>query len=157
MQLRWALASFVTATSLGLFATSTSGIPPAIEPTALWNELKSKASGWLVLDIRPAWQFAEFHIPGAKNLAPGDVATSIAAAGAGAKVVVVDRDGTAAWAVAGAALATAQAGTQDVRVLAGGTLRWWNEIELRSTPADTRPSSKAATASQPVKPRSSGC
>jgi hypothetical protein len=80
--------------------------------------------------------------------------------------VIVDRDGTTGFAVAG--LVTAQLPERAVRVLAGGTTRFWQEIETSTQGATPTPGSASRPAAAPPAPsapapkkqpkrRSAGC
>jgi rhodanese-related sulfurtransferase/glyoxylase-like metal-dependent hydrolase (beta-lactamase superfamily II) len=151
--------------------------PEPIEPSALAGLLADAPARYAVFDVRPAAAYAEFHVPGAISLAPEELGPRLDALPRGVQAVVVDRDGTTAFAVAGAALARTKNEAVLVRVLAGGTARWWEQIELlRSGPAPTsggvptdltpsvgtppagavKPPSSTPS-SRPAKPRSAGC
>ena len=118
-----------------------------------------------MLDLRPAWQFAEWHLPGASNVALADLRARIGKLPADARIVLVDRDGTTAFAAAGAVMALQP--DRVVRVLLGGVSRYYREVLLGSTaapaPAATAPTSapavpNAAPATTPAaKKRSAGC
>ncbi len=122
---------------------------------ALRADVAAKSDAWTILDVRPAWQFAEFHVPGAVSVKPSDAAAKVASLPAGSKVVIVDRDGTTAFAVA--ALARPADGSRSVVVLSGGTLAWWRETNDGSSGA-AAPKPRTPEAPAPSAPkRPAGC
>lgn len=138
-------------------------LPEAIEPQALASGRLDRPEAYVVIDVRPGWQFADGHVPGAVNLAPEAVAAHVAALPRHARVVLCDRDGTLAWAIAGDANARLGDDARDLRVLAGGVTRYWREITLGAAPVApaTVPAPTAAPQSVPAKAaprkRSAGC
>lgn len=130
-------------------------LPETIDAATLRRALAETPPTIAVFDVRPAWQFAEFHVPGAVNVAAADAAAKIAALPAGTRAVVVDRDGTTAFAVA--VLARPADGTRSVLVLTGGTREWWRDSNSGS--ATSAPASKApADAPKPAQTkRPAGC
>lgn len=121
-----------------------------------------------LVDIRPAEQFADYHVPGARNV-PAAAALGDPALLAGpAPLILVDRDGTLAMAVAGA---LCQKTSRPVKVLFGGTEAYWRETmpgNLGTMPTllpATPPPPAAApvvpvtppAAPTPPKKRSAGC
>jgi rhodanese-related sulfurtransferase/glyoxylase-like metal-dependent hydrolase (beta-lactamase superfamily II) len=121
-------------------------LPERIEPRALMDGLLDQPEAWAVFDVRPAWQFAEYHVPGAANVQAGALVAWVRAQPAGRRVVIADRDGTQAWAVAGWLVAKLGDPSRSVRVLTGGTARFWSEIE------SVRPAAGAAPGAAPVAP-----
>lgn len=105
-------------------------LPEVIEAHALATALMDAPRLYTVIDVRAPWQFAEYHVPGAANVEPGSVAAHIASLDAGSRIVIVDRDGSVAFAVAGAVMNQLGEAAPSVRVLAGGTASYWNQVEL---------------------------
>ena len=152
-------------------------LPEVIGADALATAMMDAPRLYAVVDIRTPWQFAEYHLPSAVNVAPEAVAAHVRALPAGSRVVVVDRDGSVAFSVAGAVLQELGASAPSVRVLSGGTAAYWSQVELggastgsmvpASAPTLTRPaapstpaapSAPAAPAAKPApKKRSAGC
>jgi rhodanese-related sulfurtransferase len=143
-------------------------VPEPIEPAQLAELLFDQPQNYAVLDVRPAWQFAEYHVPGATHVELDALQTHVDALPASTRVVLADRDGSVAWALAGALSARLDGRARSLRVISGGTARFWREVELpsgappafegaRALPA-TAP---AAVAPPPDKPaarkRSAGC
>ncbi len=145
-------------------------LPEPMEPAALATALLDRPRNYAVLDVRPQWQHEEYHVPGAIHIAAEAVADYVRGLSRAVHVVIVDRDGTIAFAVAGTVMA--QVPDRAVRVLSGGTTRFWQEIEAGtagaapppmagSTPrAAPAPASAPAPAPAPKsrpKSRSAGC
>jgi len=136
-------------------------LPEPIDPAMLAKVLAEQPGVYHVLDLRPAAQFAEWTIPGAKNVPVDALAAHLASLPANARVVLVDRDGSHAFAVAGALMAK-----QDrlLRVLHGGLQRFHREfvfggaapMPTAAPAAATSPSTPPPAPAAPKK-RSAGC
>ncbi|MFN7670270.1 MAG: MBL fold metallo-hydrolase [Planctomycetota bacterium] len=141
-------------------------LPEPIDAPMLQKALLDQPAAYAVLDVRAAWQFAEWSIPGSANVAPDALAAHLATLPAGRRVVLVDRDGTTAFAVAGALLA--QQPERSLRVLVGGLQGYFRTAAIGG-PVDANPAPAAnaaaatAPATTPTKPaaapkkRSAGC
>ncbi len=153
-------------------AASTLDLPEALEPAQLAAFLIDQPRSYTVIDVRPAWQFGEYHIPSAVNVEPDQVRARLATLPRNMRVVLVDRDGTTAFAVAGAVASASDQVARPLRVLSGGTARFWREIGVRggvSAPSSQDPAPAAAPAATPAaaptpgapkpetKKRSAGC
>ena len=141
-------------------------LPEPIGADMLAKVLLEQPGSYTVLDVRPAWQFAEWTVPGAANVALDDLAARLAALPADARIVLVDRDGSTAFAAAGAVM-TMQPGRL-VRVLVGGVQGYHREVVLGSAhamPGGTAPAAAPAPTAAPAQPpaqpttkkRSAGC
>lgn len=135
-------------------------LPEAVEPLQLQRWLQDLPQDYVVFDLRPAWQYAEWHLPQAANVAVADVAARVAALPASARIVLVDRDGTTAFAVAGALMVREP--QRGLRALAGGLQRYYREVELAAARAPMPagapvPSQPSAPAAAPARKRSAGC
>lgn len=143
-------------------------LPEPMDASALARGLAERPDLYAVFDVRPAWQFAEFHVPAAVNVEPAALVERVRALPAGVRAVIVDRDGTMAFAVA--ALAQAADANRSVRALLGGTIAWWRGESSGSSGTAAMPASAvvpaAAPAAMPVpaattkpapKKRSAGC
>ncbi|MBL8862070.1 MAG: MBL fold metallo-hydrolase [Planctomycetes bacterium] len=124
-------------------------LPEPMDVAALARALTDQSALHAVFDVRPAWQFAEFHLPGAVNVEHAALAAKVAALPAGVRAVVVDRDGTLAFALA-ALVQQAEPG-RSVRVLLGGTTAWWRE-RAGGTPAAALPALPAAAGAAAATP-----
>jgi hydroxyacylglutathione hydrolase len=135
-------------------------LPEPIDGGMLQKVLLEQPGAYTVLDLRPAWQFAEWTLPGAANVAPDALLAHLAKLPADARVVLVDRDGSLAFAAAGAAMAQQP---RLLRALHGGLMRYHREQALGASspaPAPTPPTAPAPAPSSPVQPgkkRSAGC
>jgi rhodanese-related sulfurtransferase/glyoxylase-like metal-dependent hydrolase (beta-lactamase superfamily II) len=146
-------------------------LPEPVDPSLLATVLMDQPQAYAVIDLRPAWQFAEWRIPGTVNVLPDAVAAHVAALPARSRVVLVDRDGTVAFAVAGALMARTPA--RVLRVLVGGVQRFYRETTFAGNagaaampvgqrpaaapPAAPGPAAPAATPTPTPKKRSAGC
>jgi rhodanese-related sulfurtransferase len=123
-------------------------MPEVIEARALATVLMDAPQLYAIVDIRPAWQFAEYHLPGATNVGPDAVANHLRGLPQGTRVVLADRDGTVAYAVAGSVLAELGTSAPTIRVLSGGTAAYWTGVEL-DNPVGTAPVPALPPASAP--------
>ncbi|MBI5435379.1 MAG: MBL fold metallo-hydrolase [Planctomycetes bacterium] len=139
-------------------------LPEPHEPRSLAAALADQPQSYALFDVRPRAAFDEYHVPGATNVAPEELAARVAELAGGRRVVLIDRDGSLAWALAGKLLA--EDGSRDLRVLAGGTARFWLEVEAKSgaprAAAETAKPAAEAAARPPApksvaKPRPAGC
>ncbi|MBK7877104.1 MAG: rhodanese-like domain-containing protein [Planctomycetes bacterium] len=136
--------------------------PEPMEPLALRSALLDQPGNYAVFDLRPAEQHREYHVPGARPIELGALEAALRALPATTRVVLVDRDGTQAWAVAGALHVRLGDAAPLLRVLAGGTARYWRDAEVgaraAAAPASNVPSAPPSTTPPaPAKPRSAGC
>ncbi len=138
-------------------------LPEPTSPLALAAGLSDQPKAWAVLDVRPAWAFDDYHVPGATRVDPDAIAAHVRALDPAVRVVIADRDGTTAWAVAGM-LATTVPG-RSIRVLTGGTAAFWRDVEAvgnaplpsksgsaDARPAPTQPSAAPASPAAPTTP-----
>ncbi|MBL8755290.1 MAG: MBL fold metallo-hydrolase [Planctomycetes bacterium] len=141
-------------------------LPEPIEPGALAKVLLEQPGSYTVLDLRPQWQFAEWTLPGARNVAADGVLDVLASLPAEQRVVLVDRDGTHAFAVAGAVMARTP--ERLLRVLLGGAIGYHRTTTFGGTAAMAGGARAPVPASTPVpvpttppapaaKKRSAGC
>ena len=102
------------------------------------------------MDLRPQAEFSDYSLPGSLNF---DAATVLAdeslLTGTG-PLLIVDKDGTAAFAVAGVLSRKAK---RPVLALSGGLAAWWAERELgmavKEVPLDQQAAPVSAPASAP--------
>lgn len=128
-------------------------LPGAAAPEEAARLLAAPPAGLDVVDIRPQAEFADYALPGAQNLDPSTVlADETLLTGAG-PLLLVDKDGTAAFAVAGA---LARKASRPVLVLKGGMQAWWATKELglavRETPLGDAPVAAPAPVPAPGGP-----
>ncbi|MGE0144746.1 MAG: rhodanese-like domain-containing protein [Planctomycetota bacterium] len=149
-------------------------MPEAIEAAGLARALMDQPEAYRVIDLRPDWQFAEWSIVGSENRTVAETLSEGNNLAAGRRLVLVDRDGTHAFAVAGALMATHH--ELDVRVLVGGVAGYyasmgWNPSSRDgdSNPPEAGPMNPGAdrstkpadtTSNRPIvikKKRNAGC
>lgn len=141
-------------------------LPEPIDAAMLAKVLLEQPAAYAVVDLRPAWQFAEWTLPGAVNVTHAALESYLAKQAPDLRVVLVDRDGSLAFAVAGAVMAKNP--ERVLRVLLGGLQQYHREIVLgtsqpgSSSPITTSPPAATAPAAAPTptkttKKRSAGC
>ena len=142
-------------------------LPEPIDAAMLRKVLLDQPDAYTLIDLRPAWQFAEWALPGAINVAPDAVAAHLRTVPAATRVVLLDRDGSLAFAVGGALLASTP--QRLLRVLHGG-LQAWHQAAVVDQPTSAGPAPAAASIATPststntspapkpaAKKRSAGC
>ena len=138
-------------------------LPEPIDAPMLQKALLDQPAAYAVIDLRAAWQFAEWSIPGSANVATEAIAAHVDTLPKGRRVVLVDRDGTTAFAVAGALLA--QQPERSLRVLVGGLQGYFRTAATggpveAAAPATAPAAVPATTQTKPAaapKKRSAGC
>lgn len=80
-----------------------------------------------IIDIRPRWQFEEYHIPGSTQAAVSDVLNNASLLVGKSPLVIVCRDGSLSAALAGAIFSKSE---RPIRYLLGGVSLYWDEIKL---------------------------
>jgi rhodanese-related sulfurtransferase len=78
-----------------------------------------------VVDIRPAWQYAEYHLPGSVNVPVQELMANPAFLNDKRPLVIVCRDGSISAAVGGALVQKSQ---RPIRFLNGGVMRYYDEV-----------------------------
>jgi hydroxyacylglutathione hydrolase len=133
-------------------------LPEPLEPATLARALMDQPGNYAVLDLRPAWQFAAWSLPGSQSAPAESLVARVAAVPPGKRLVLVDRDGTTAFAAAGALLARDP--SRPVRVLVGGLARYHDEMLLGAPPPaagmGTAPASPLPAGSAPLVPAPAG-
>lgn len=124
-------------------------LPEPMEPQALAEALARQPEAYALLDLRPAWQFEQYHLPGAVRVEPAALLAHVRALAPGVRAVLLDRDGTLAALHAGALAAQLADPARALRVLSGGTARFHREVEQAHGPAPA-PSPGPAPAGAPA-------
>lgn len=138
-------------------------LPEPVDAAFLQRVLADQPRGYAVIDVRPAWQFAEWRIAGSTNVTLDAVATHVAALPVDVRVVLVDRDGTTSFAIAGV-LGTAAPG-RSLRALLGGVQAYYRATAFGGQPAEmpsagapeVPPATSTRPTPQPAKKRNAGC
>lgn len=141
-------------------------LPDRIDPSALKRLLMDLPGTYDLVDIRPADQFTDYHLAGARNVELADlIANPSFLTGAG-PLLIVDRDGSLAMAAGGI---LSQKTERQVKVLFGGLDAYWRDVEMgkpikavplapaASAPASTPHAAPAPQAPQTPKKKSAGC
>ncbi len=100
-------------------------LPEPVGPQDLAQRLMDLPGSMQIVDIRPAWQFEEYHIDGAANATPSDVLNSTAYLVGKAPLVIVCRDGSLSAAVGGTICPKTD---RSIRYVSGGMVRYWEEL-----------------------------
>jgi rhodanese-related sulfurtransferase len=134
-----------------------------IDATQLNRLLMDLPGSFQLVDIRPPNHFADFHLPGALNVAIANVLDDPAYLTGVEPLIIVDRDGSLAMMVAGI---LSQKSQRPIKALYGGLQSYWDQVgpgaAARSLSA---PAAKSPSASRPApvaptkrkKRRSAGC
>ena len=151
-------------------ATGAIALPEPVDSALLARVLASQPEAYAVIDVRPAAQFAEWRIPGSVNVALSQLGAHVRALPEASRVVLVDRDGTAAFAAAGALLAADP--KRPIRALLGGVQAFYATTqfggdgampahaataEAPAANAQPVPAAEAPAAAKKAKKRSAGC
>lgn len=125
-----------------------------------------------VVDVRPASQYADYHLPQAENVDIAELLANPAYLTGAGPLVIVDRDGSLAMMVGGI---LSQKSQRPIKVLYGGLAAYWSETELggaavpvtAATAASSQPAPQAVPSvstgtAKPVAPakpkkKSAGC
>ncbi len=94
-----------------------------------------------LVDIRPAQMFADYSLPGAVNVEIADLISNPAWLTGAGPLIIVDRDGSLAMAVAGI---LSQKTQRPIKAVFGGLDAYWSQAQPGATPA--APSAPAAPA-----------
>ncbi len=126
-------------------------LPDRIDASALKRLVMDLPGSFDLVDIRPAEQFADYNLPGARNVELADLIADPAFLTGAGPLVIVDRDGSLAMAAGGI---LSQKTERQVKVLFGGLEAYWREAELGG-PVKAVPLSPSAPAPQPSAPAQS--
>ena len=99
-----------------------------------------------LVDLRPAAAFADYALPGSRNVDIAEVLASPAFLAGTIPLVLVDRDGSIAMAVGGV---LSQKTQRPVKVLHGGLEAYWEQTGLRPAAGAARGGSPSAAPSSP--------
>ena len=122
-------------------------LPERITPEGLAKQLMDLPGSFEVVDVRPKWQFEEFHIAGSTNVPIEGLMGNPAYLVGKRPLVVVCRDGAISAAIGGALVQKSQ---RPVKFLSGGVMRYYDEI---MRPAGIASESSGGTrASAPMAP-----
>ncbi|WP_272881652.1 rhodanese-like domain-containing protein [Fundidesulfovibrio soli] len=121
-------------------------LPRAAAPDEVAAMLAKPPAGLEIVDIRPQGEFSDYALPGSMNIEASAVLGDESFLSAPGPLLLVDKDGTTAMAVAGA---LAQKTARPVLVLRGGLAGWWEARELGLAVKEV-PLNQAAPTSAPA-------
>lgn len=104
-------------------------LPERISPADLGRLMMDLPGTFELVDIRPEAQFADYSLPGSTNVDIAAVMSDPAFLAGPGPLIIVDRDGSLAMAVAGI---LSQKTQRSIRALHGGLEAYWEEMELKS-------------------------
>ncbi|KAF0235108.1 MAG: beta-lactamase domain-containing [Desulfovibrionaceae bacterium] len=144
-----ALAPQATAQSQG----RTPALPRSASPNEVAQLMAKPPAGLEIVDIRPQAEFADYALPASLNLDAAAVLADDSFASGNGPLLLVDKNGTQAFAVAGV---LAQKTSRPVLVLTGGLAAWWAAQEkgmaVKEVPLADQPTPASAPASTPAGP-----
>jgi rhodanese-related sulfurtransferase/glyoxylase-like metal-dependent hydrolase (beta-lactamase superfamily II) len=145
-------------------------LPEMLTAQALQHQIPAGSGALDLVDIRPSDQFSDYHVSGSRNVAISEVLTHPDFLAGSNPLVLIDRDGAMAMAVAGI---LSQKTQRPIRVLSGGLEAYWSATAKKSgvtpvreplVPAVQPPVSQPETAppppaapATPAKRQSAGC
>jgi rhodanese-related sulfurtransferase len=144
-------------------------LPDRIDPPALKRLLQDLPGTFELVDIRPAEQFTDYHLSGARNVELAELLANPSFLTGAGPLVLVDRDGSLAMAAGGI---LSQKTERQVKVLYGGLNAYWRDVEMggpvKAVPlapaVAPTPSTQPAAPAQPApqapqapKKKSAGC
>lgn len=165
-----ATAPGAAAPAAGIFLN----LPEPVSATDLARRMMELPGSMEIVDIRPGWQYGEFHIPGAASVPVDQLLNSPAFRVDKRPLVVVCRDGSLSASVAGALV---EKGSRPIRFLRGGMMSYFDEVQrpggirseavplpasppaekLSTPPAKAPAAPAAAPPAPPAKKKSAGC
>jgi hydroxyacylglutathione hydrolase len=145
-------------------------LPDRISASELKRLIMDLPGTFELIDLRPAEHFADYSLPGSKNLHVADILSDPGYLVGAGPLILVDRDGSIAMAAGGI---LSQKTERPIKVLYGGLEAYWNEnrgafpaqgvFQKQAAPPATPPTSPAQTMPPPTqKPpepprRNAGC
>ncbi len=123
-------------------------LPARIDAAALKRMIVDLPGAFDLVDIRPSGQFADYQLPGARNVALADLIADPAFLTGAGPLVIVDRDGSLAMAAGGI---LSQKTERQVNVLFGGLDAYWRDAEMGG-PVKAVPLAPAVSATPAVRP-----
>jgi rhodanese-related sulfurtransferase len=104
-------------------------LPERMAPADLKRLLLDLPGTFELVDMRPPAHFADYSIPGSRNVDVADLMNNAAFLAGSVPLIISDRDGSLSMAVAGI---LSQKTQRPIKVLHGGVEAYWAESELRS-------------------------
>jgi rhodanese-related sulfurtransferase len=137
--------ALVLATLSGESLAKNAALPKPVSPDEAAQLLAKPPAGFEIVDIRPQGEFVDYALPGSINLEPDAVITDESLQSGDGPILLVDKDGTKAFSVAGV---LSQKSSRPVLVLKGGITAWWEAKEkgmaVKETPLGNAPAPASA-------------
>jgi hydroxyacylglutathione hydrolase len=111
-------------------------LPERISPSELKRLILDLPGTFELVDMRPEQHFSDFNLPGSANVDIADLISNPAYLTGAGPLILVDRDGSLAMAVAGI---LSQKTQRPIKALHGGLESYWNESEFAVSPAMRAP------------------
>ncbi len=128
-------------------------LPDRVGPAELKRLIMDLPGTFELVDIRPRAHFEDYSIPGSRSVDIADLMNSPAFLAGPIPLVIVDRDGSLAMAVAGI---LSQKTQRPIKALHGGAQGYWAESELRSVVREVMLPSQSGAAPAAGGPGGSG-
>lgn len=131
----------------------TPSLPRSASPAEVAQLMAKPPAGLEIVDLRPQAEFADYALPASLNLDAAAVLADDSFASGNGPLLLVDKNGTQAFAVAGV---LAQKTSRPVLVLTGGLAAWWATQEkgmaVKEVPLTDQPTPTPAPATTPAGP-----
>ena len=141
------LLALALASLTGDAMAKSAGLPKPASPDETAQLLAKPPAGFEIVDIRTQGEFTDYALPGSFNLEPEAVLADESLQTGDGPILLVDKDGTRAFAVAGV---LSQKSSRPVLVLKGGLDAWWaareKGVAVKETPLGNAPVPTAAPA-----------
>lgn len=124
-------------------------LPERLAPVELKRLLVDLPGTFELVDIRPPAAFADYHLPGARNVTIEELLKDPGLPTRPGALIIVDRDGSVAMAVGGI---LSQKTTRPIKVLHGGLAAYWSEVEFPSVSGALPSGAPATPAVRPPEP-----
>ncbi|MBI4806763.1 MAG: rhodanese-like domain-containing protein [Desulfovibrio sp.] len=138
-----AIAVFIALALASLSGDSlakSAALPKPVSPEEAAQLLAKPPAGFEIVDIRSHLEIADYALPGSIGLEPEAALADESLQSGDGPILLVDKDGTKAFAVAGV---LSQRSSRQVLVLKGGITAWWEAKEkglaVKETPLGNAP------------------
>jgi rhodanese-related sulfurtransferase len=109
-------------------------LPERLSATALNRLILDLPNTFEVVDLRPPEAFADYHLPGSRNVDIAEVMHNPIYLSGSVPLILVDRDGSLAMAVGGI---LSQKTARPIKVLYGGLEAYWTDSVLKGAVRET--------------------
>jgi hydroxyacylglutathione hydrolase len=109
-------------------------LPERLSPAGLKRLILDLPNSFELVDIRPPEAFADYHLPGSRNVDIVEVMKNPGYLAGSVPLILVDRDGSLAMALGGM---LTQKTARPIKVLHGGLDAYWTETEFKGAVRET--------------------